>query len=117
MEDERKPQGSFEEAEAEEERPDEEPGTTEALAQASEQAEKALEPLQKGPAVSLGFADFPVRILAAVGIFIAVFMAVWMILWAVGGGAGLGLGWLLAAAAGALAVKVYADSARSADPE
>ena len=98
---------------------DEESGgeATEALGQAAEQAAGVLDRLQEGPKFSLGFAEFPVRILVAVGLFIAVFMAAWMLLWAVGGGAGLALGWLLAMAVGALAVKLYADRSSKAEGE
>jgi hypothetical protein len=117
MDEEKKPQDGEPKAEAapESDQPGEPAETSDSLGQASEEAGKALEPLQEGPALSLGFADFPVRILVAVGIFIAVFMVAWMVLWAIAGGLGLGLGWLIAAAVGALAVKVYAD--RAASPE
>ena len=82
---------------------------SDSLGQASEQAGETFGRLRQGPAFSLGSAELPVRTLAATGIFIAVFMAVWIALWYLLGGLGLGLGWLLAGAAGAVAVKAYAD--------
>jgi hypothetical protein len=113
MEDATRAQGSDREEDTETgaERPGDQAEPSDSLAQASERAGRTLEALRAGPAISLGFADLPARSLVALGIFIGVFMAAWMVLWAVMGGLGLGLGWLLAGAAGALAVKAYADRA------
>jgi hypothetical protein len=82
---------------------------------AADDAGAELEKLQGGSKLSVGESDVPVPALVAIGIFVVAFMIVWMLLWAVLGGLGLGFGWIVAAAAGAGAVKLYADR-RGADP-
>ena len=67
--------------------------------------------LQRGPAVPFLGGPLPVRLLVALGIFVAAFLVVLLVLWTMLGGIGLGLGWIVAMAAGLLAVKVYADRA------
>ena len=76
-------------------------------------ADDTTERLQGGSTVSLLGAQVPVRVLLALGIFILVFMVAWTALWALGGTAGLGLGWIPAAAAGLVAVRLAARSAWS----
>ena len=89
-----------------EEEPESDAGSLET---AADDAGAELEKLQGGPKLSAGETDVPVPALVAIGIFVVAFMIVWMLLWAVLGGLGLGLGWIVAAAAGAGAVKLYAD--------
>ena len=64
--------------------------------------------LQEGPALELLGGRLPYRVLISMAIFVVVFMLVWVGLWAVLGGLGLGLGWIVAALAGLLAVKLLA---------
>lgn len=86
--------------------PDSDSGTLET---AADDAGAELEKLQRGPKLSAGESEVPVPALVAIGIFVVAFMVVWMLLWAALGGLGLGLGWIVAAAVGAGAVKLYAD--------
>ena len=88
------------------ERKDSEPGELEA---ASESAQASLANLQEGRRVSMLGAELPGRVLVAMAIFLVAFMIVWMFMWAALGGLGLALGWTVAAAAGAAAVKLYGD--------
>lgn len=82
------------------------------LSHTTDQAADAVEPLQEGGTVSLGFADIPVRTLVAIALFVVVFTVVWMLLWTALGGLGLALGPLAAAVAAGFAVKLYADRER-----
>ena len=75
-------------------------------------------PLLEGSSISLFGGELPHRTLLAIGVFVVVFMLVWVALWGLVGGWGLGLGWIIAAAVGALAVwlltrSLWADSRRS----
>lgn len=66
--------------------------------------------LQRGQTVSLFGASLPVRVLAALGIFVLVFMLVWIALWGLLGGIGLALGWIPAAVVALLAIKLIGRS-------
>lgn len=103
---------SREESPAREEDESDDSGSVDAVA---DDAGAELKKLQEGSKLSVGESDVPVPALVAIGIFVVAFMIVWMLLWAVLGGLGLGLGWIVAAAAGAGAVKLYADR-RETDP-
>ena len=71
-----------------------------------EAADDEAQRLQRGSSVSLLGAEVPVRVLAALGIFLLVFTVVYALLWALGGGLGLALGWIPAAAAGVVAIRL-----------
>jgi hypothetical protein len=90
--------------------PDDEPGRFDEL---QSTADDTTGRLQGGSTVSLLGATVPVRALLALGIFILVFMIAWTVLWSLGGTAGLALGWIPAAAAGLVAIRLVARSAWS----
>ena len=69
-------------------------------------ADREAQSLQEGPGISLFGGKIPYRALLAGGVFVLVFVLVWAGLWALLGGIGLALGWILAAVAGALAVRL-----------
>ena len=96
-------------AQDEEDRRDDSEGAQGSLDAATERAQGELETLQAGPTFSIGGVELPRRVLLAMGIFLVVFMIAWMLLWAALGGLGLALGWIVAPAVGAAAVKLYGD--------
>ena len=65
--------------------------------------------LRQGRTITFFGGEVPVRMLAALAIFVAVFMVVWMALWTVAGSLGMVLGMFVAGIAGAFAVKLYGD--------
>jgi hypothetical protein len=73
-----------------------------------ETAERDGKRLQEGPALEMFGGRLPYRTLASMALFVVVFLLVWVGLWAALGGLGLGLGWIVAALAGLLAVKLLA---------
>lgn len=75
-------------------------------AQLLDAADREARSLQEGRSFSLLGGEIPLRVLAALGIFVAVFVAVMLALWAALGGIGLALGLIVGALAGALAVKL-----------
>ena len=76
-------------------------------------ADDTSERLRGGSTVSLLGASVPTRSLLALAIFVLVFMIAWTVLWSLGGTAGLALGWIPAAAAGLVAIRLVARSAWS----
>jgi Flp pilus assembly protein TadB len=76
------------------------------------QLERSGERLQEGRQVNLpGDSALPARSLVAIAIFVVVFVLVYLLCWAVMGTIGLAVGVLIALAASAFAVKLYADRA------
>ena len=73
-------------------------------------ADDEAQRLQRGSTVSMLGAEVPTRVLGALGIFLLVFMLVYAALWALGGGLGLALGWIPAAAAGLVAIRLAGRS-------
>src|SRR5215217_6235367 len=82
---------------------DDEPGRVDELRTT---AEGEIGSLQRGRTVPFLGASVPVRVLVALGIFVLVFTLVWLVLWALGGTLGLALGWIPAAFAGVLAIRL-----------
>lgn len=78
-----------------------------ALSGLARRTEAELRPFQGGRTVRVLGGELPVRGLKALAVFLGAFMVVWLALWVVLGDIGFGLGWIFAAAAGVVAVRVY----------